>query len=294
MKTGLSVRKLGRVGRLKARRPLRALRNYNALRQLKKSKFPLHTFKPKHLIYQSTDKFILKTAESPFELRQVLRLRHEIFYRELQSRAHVSSMDFDEFDALCDHLIIIDRKSRKIVGTYRMISSTYSDKFYSQGEFNLDGVLALPGNKLELGRACIHAEYRTGAIINLLWKGIAEYMRQTNTAYMFGCASVHTVDAVVASRLLALLREKELARDEHDVEPIGAFQCKLPRVAPDGDMEKQIPALIQSYILAGAKFYGEPALDVDFHCFDFFMMVKVSEMSNLFRRRYKLDFASHE
>lgn len=289
MKAALSVRKLGRVGRLKARRPLRALRNFNAVRILKKSKFPLHDFKPKHRIYQSTPQFILKTAESPFELRQVLKLRHDVFYRELQSRVHESKLDFDQFDSICDHLIIIDRKTRRIVGTYRMISSTFSDRFYSQGEFELGGVLALPGNKLELGRACIHAEFRTGAIINLLWKGIAEYIRKTNTEYLFGCASVHTVDAVMASRLLALLRHKGLAVDELDVEPTEAYQCKLPRVAAQESMEKELPGLIQSYILAGAKFYGEPALDVDFHCFDFFMMLKVSEMSRLFRRRYKLD-----
>jgi len=265
MKAGLSVRKLGRVGRIKARRPLRALRNFNAVRALKKSNFPLQDFKAKQQIYQSTSQFILKTAESPFELRQVLKLRHEIFYEELQHKHHETNLDFDEFDAICDHLIIIDRKTRRIVGTYRMISSTFSDRFYSQGEFDLDGVLKLPGNKLELGRACIHAEFRTGAIINLLWKGIAEYMRKTSTEYLFGCASVHTVDAVIASRLLALLREKELALDEFDVEPTEAYQCKLPRVAADESMEKEIPALIQSYILAGAKFYGEPALDVDFH-----------------------------
>jgi putative hemolysin len=289
MKAALSVRKLGRMGRLKARRPLRALRHYNAVRQLRKSKFPLQNFKTKIQVYQSTSQFILKTAESPFELRQVLKLRHDIFYRELQSRAHETNLDFDEFDSICDHLIIIDRKSRRIVGTYRMISSTFSDRFYSQGEFELDGVLDLPGNKLELGRACIHADFRTGAIINLLWKGIIEYVRKTESQYIFGCASVHTVDAVVASRLLALLRHKGLALDELYVEPTEAYQCRLPRVAADESLEKEIPPLIQSYILAGAKFYGEPALDVDFHCFDFFMMLKVSEMSRLFRRRYKLD-----
>jgi putative hemolysin len=287
MKAGLS--KLGRVGRLKARRPLRALRNFSAVRALKKSNFPLQDFKAKHQIYQSTSQFILKTAESPFELRQVLKLRHDVFYRELQSRVHETNLDFDEFDSICDHLIIIDRKTRRIVGTYRMISSTFSDRYYSQGEFDLEGVLSLPGNKLELGRACIAPEFRTGAIINLLWKGIAEYIRKTDTQFLFGCASVHTVDAVVASRLLALLRHKGLAVDDLGVEPTEKYHCRLPRVAADESMEKELPGLIQSYILAGAKFYGEPALDVDFHCFDFFMMLRVSEMSKLFRRRYKLD-----
>lgn len=290
MKEGLRAKKLGQMSRLNAARsPLSALRNFSASRALKKSKFPLENFKAKVHVHQQTENFVLKTAESPFELRQVLKLRHEIFYRELQDREHSTLLDFDEFDSICDHLIIIDRKSARIVGTYRMICSTFSDRFYSQGEFNLDTLLAQDGVKLELGRACIHAEFRTGAIINLLWKGIAEYIRKTDTAFLFGCASVHTVDAVVASRLLALLRAKGLAVDELDVKPTEKYRCILPRVQPDENMEKEIPALIQSYILAGAKFYGEPALDVDFHCFDFFMMLKISEMSRLFRRRYKLD-----
>jgi putative hemolysin len=292
MKSSLSVRKLSRVSRLTARRPLRALRNFNAVRHLKRSNFPLADFKPKVQVYQSTDKFILKTAESPFELRQVLKLRHEVFYKELQSKSLKTKLDFDEFDSLCDHLIIIDRKSRRIVGTYRMISSTFSERFYSQGEFDLQGILALPGNKLELGRACIHADFRTGAIINLLWKGIAEYIKKTNTEYLFGCASVQTTDAVIASRLLALLRHKGLSLEGNEglgVHPTEEYRCLLPRVAVEEGSEKDIPGLVQSYILAGAKFYGEPALDVDFKCFDFFMMLKTSEMSKLFRRRYKLD-----
>lgn len=291
MNPGNRVKKLGQVSRLTSRSPLSALRNFNASRFLKKSKFPLQDFRLKVQVYQSTENFVLKTAESPFELRQVLKLRHEVFYRELQDRAHESQLDFDEFDAICDHLIIIDRKSSRIVGTYRMICSTFSDRFYSQGEFHLEGLMAQPGVKLELGRACIDAEFRTGAIINLLWKGIAEYIRKTDTAYLFGCASVHTVDAVVASRLLALLRARDLAVDELDVRPTEKYRCVLPRVQAENSTEKEIPALIQSYILAGAKFYGEPALDVDFHCFDFFMMLKISEMSRLFRRRYKLDDA---
>jgi len=289
MRAAFQVRKLQQVGRMKARAPLLAFRNFSASRYLRSCKFPLEHFRPKVMVHQETDSFTLKTAESAFELRQVLKLRHDVFYRELQDRSHETRLDFDEFDSICDHLTIIDRKSAKIVGTYRMISSTYSDRFYSQGEFNLDGLLALQGNKLELGRACIAPEFRTGAIINLLWKGIAEYMRKTDTAYLFGCASVHTVDAVVASKLLALLRSKDLCVDELGVRPVGKYFCKLPRLEPDAGSEKEIPPLIQSYILAGAKFYGEPALDADFHCFDFFMMLKTDEMSRLFKRRYMME-----
>lgn len=289
MKAAMKVRKLRRVGRLSARAHLSLLKELQPFRFLRQRQFPLSDFRPKVLVYQSTENFILKTAESPFELRQVLKLRHDIFFRELQNRDLETQLDVDEFDSICDHLIIIDRKSSKIVGTYRVISSTYSQQFYSQGEFAIGGMLKQPGNKLELGRACIHQDYRTGTIINLLWKGIAEYIKKTDTKFLFGCASVQTVDTAVASRLLQYLRGKNLATDEFGIHPTKKYSCELPELAATSDTEKELPALIQSYILAGAKFHGPPALDIDFQCFDFFMILKIEEMSRLFKRRYRLD-----
>jgi putative hemolysin len=286
MLTAAQARKFAKARR-RARAPFRLLKS--SFKLLRVKRFPISKFQTKVSVFQSTENFILKTVESPFELRQVLRLRHEIFYRELQNKETESQLDIDEMDAVCDHLIIIDRKSGEIVGTYRLISSSFSSRFYSEGEFAIKGLLSLPGNKLELGRACIHAEYRTGAIINLLWKGIAEYIRKTDTKYLFGCASVQTEDPALASRLLAYLRAKGLSSEEFGVEPVGQYRTTLPAATADDSTAKELPALVQSYILAGAKFYGEPAYDRDFQCFDFFMMLRIDEMSRLFRRRYRLD-----
>lgn len=281
------ARKLARVGRMKVRNPLRALKNLNPVKFLKDRKFPLRNFQPKVHVCQTSDTFILKTADSIFELKQALSLRHDIFYTEMQNRQTDNNLDIDDLDNICDHLIIIDKKSHKIVGTYRLISSAFSDVFYSEGEFDISEVKKLPGNKLELGRACIHPDYRTGAIINLLWKGIAEYIKKTNTKYLFGCASVPTTNSLEAANLLSYLRSKELSVDDYAVKPTEKYRAELP--AAEAKTEMELPALIQSYILAGAKFYGQPALDKDFACFDFFMMLKVDEMSRLFRRRYRLE-----
>lgn len=289
MSTAARARKLARAGRLKVRKPIRALKRLNPVSFLRNRKFPLRHFRMKVQVYQVSENFILKTAESPFEMRQVLKLRHDVFYKEMQNKETESKLDIDELDNLCDHLIIIDKKTKRVVGTYRMISSTFSDKFYSESEFDLSGVLALEGNKLELGRACIDPDFRTGAIINLLWKGIAEYMKKTETKYLFGCASVQTVDPTQASRILGYLRSKDLAVDELGVAPTENYRSEILDVAPDETIEKEIPPLIQSYILAGAKFHGEPALDLEFQCYDFFMMLKTDEMSRLFKRRYKIE-----
>lgn len=288
MLTARNARKLAYVSRKTARVPLIML---NTLRPFfrRPSKYPLHRFRQKVAVHQSSENFILKTAANPFELRQALQLRHEIFYKELQNKETSDRLDVDELDLLCDHLLILDKKTGRVVGTYRLISSLFSNRFYSEGEFELQEILALPGTKLELGRACIHQDYRNGAIINLLWKGIVEYVKKTNAQYIFGCASVQTTDLVETSRMLGELRERGLSTSEHNVRPTPNYRSELFEVKTETPEKVELPALIQSYILAGAKFYGDPALDRDFSCYDFFMMLKVSEMSRLFRRRYKLE-----
>jgi putative hemolysin len=283
------ARKLTQVGRVKARAPFRALKNLNPVKYLQHRNFPLKNFKTKVFVHQTSENFILKTAENIFELRQALKLRHEIFFRELQGKETADQLDIDELDGICDHLLIIDKKTSRVVGTYRMISSTFATTYYSEGEFDISHVKALPGNKLELGRACIHPDFRSGAIINLLWKGIIEYVKKTDTKYLFGCASVQTEDSEQAGRLLSYLRSEGLSSDELRVAPTEKYDSVIPDMPVGSETAKELPALISSYIVAGAKFHGKPALDKDFQCFDFFMMLKVEEMSRLFRRRYKLD-----
>lgn len=252
---------------------------------------PIHLFKdfkPKIVVRVETENFILKTAETLYEIRQVLKLRHDIFLTELQGKVHHTNLDFDELDQICDHLIIIDKKTFNVVGTYRLISSLYSDKFYSEGEFYIDEFLNQPGVKLELGRACIHKDFRTGSTISLLWKGIVEYIKKTDAKYLFGCASVQTVDPFIAGTILEYLQRENLSSGEYSVKPTEYYQIPLPRPEITSSVDELIPALVHSYVKAGAKFYGVPAYDRDFNCFDFFMILKIEEMSKLFKRRFGL------
>jgi putative hemolysin len=114
-------------------------------------------------------------------------------------------------------------------------------------------------------------------------------VKKTDAKYLFGCASVQTTDSLEASFLLTALRERGLSSADYNVHPTPAYRSPLFAVNGMPGHETELPGLIQSYVLAGAKFYGEPALDHDFECYDFFMMLKVEDMSRLFRRRYKLD-----
>ncbi|MCO5142517.1 MAG: GNAT family N-acetyltransferase [Oligoflexia bacterium] len=283
----MNPKTMARLGRMKARAPFKALKE-RFTNFPKKNNFPLRGFQRKIDVFQSTEKFILKTAQSPFELKQALRLRHDIFYKELQGRELPSKIDIDELDEICDHIVIIDKANSRVVGTYRVISSLYSDRFYSAGEFYLENIAALEGNKLELGRACIHPDYRNGAIISLLWKGIFEYVKKTQTEYLFGCASVQTTNPYAAASILEKLKEKNLYSEQFGVRPTAKYFSFIPKNIDTSQAIEgsELPALVQSYILAGAQFHGEPALDSDFSCYDFFMMLKISEMSKIFRRKY--------
>lgn len=279
-----SVRKIR--PRARARATLRLLKTLPPFRR--HPLVAIKDFQPKQLIRVETENFILKTAETQFELREVLKLRHEIFYEELQGKSHENRVDVDEFDQLCDHLVIIDKKNFRVVGTYRVISSLYSQKFYSEGEFQIGEFLAQPGNKLELGRACIHKDFRTGAVIQLLWKGICEYIKRTDTKFLFGCASVQTVDPWVAGLILQYLKREGLSKDDFHVSPTEKYTLALPEPEITTNVEELIPPLVHSYVKAGAKFHGAPAWDADFNCFDYFMVLNVDEMSRLFKRRFGL------
>ncbi len=117
-------------------------------------------------IYIDTRRFLIKTAENSQKLEGALDLRYDVFYKESLNKDNFTKIDVDKFDLICDHLIIIDKKLDSIAGTYRLISSTFSDKFYSETEFLIDHTKTAKGIKVELGRACVHKNYRKGTVLS--------------------------------------------------------------------------------------------------------------------------------
>jgi putative hemolysin len=256
---------------------------------------PVKKFNPKVKLFIERDRFIVKTAENHEELAGALRLRYEVFYRELLEKRRVYGFDIDRFDFKCDHLIIIDKKSNTFIGTYRLISSLFAKEFYSETEFDISRILALPGVKLELGRACVHKDYRTGSSIALLWRGIAEYMKQTNTQYLFGCSSVKATDLHEIASIYQVLARDFMVPSDLNVYPkrrftIGKFNELIAQVS-DEDMlsaVEKIPPLIKSYLKMGAHICGEPALDKKFKCADFLTLFNTNTSAEIMHKKYKL------
>ncbi len=221
---------------------------------------------------------IVKLADDESEIEQSQALRYRVFYEEMG--AHPTDemtrlrRDFDDFDGPCDHLLIIDRKRGEVVGTYRMLRSQAgrAQKFYSAGEFDIAPLLALDEPVLELGRACVAPEYRSGAVLRLLWQGIVEYVRRHRIGLMFGCASFPGTDPAALSEPLSYLyhyhlappaiRVKALAQRYVDMQGTEAARIDPARV------NAALPSIIRGYLHLGA-FVGDGAVvDAQFNTID--------------------------
>jgi putative hemolysin len=255
----------------------------------------LRAFQPKIRLYIEKEAYVIKTVESSWELKAALRLRHDVFYQELLNVPSPGGFDTDAYDLLCDHLVILDKKTGGLVGTYRLISSTYSNHFYSGSEFDIAGLLALPGNKLELGRACIQKEYRNGFIIALLWRGVFQYAQAVQAQYLFGCSSIQTTDLDAVAQICGWLRSNGLMMDI-GIPPQPTHRLPQPAVfaARDGHGDsaalerarKNIPPLLLSYLKAGARVGSEPALDKTFRCIDFMTILETEKLAAAYDRKF--------
>lgn len=247
---------------------------------------PKEAFRQKVPIDFERGDFQVKTLGSAAELEEVLQLRYDIFHREFQNKFFPYGIDLEELDFIADHLVIIHKPSKKIVGTYRIVASTFSNAFYSQSEFKLEEFLKLPGAKMELSRAGIHRGFRSGVVMALLWRGVSKYMQEIQAQYIFGCASVKTVSRRDVNSITNALNNLGVLSDSFEIHPTPAYQ--MPKELHFSEVERKIPlpALFEGYLRAGAVVCPEPALDRAFKCVDFFTILNVSMMDKKFERKY--------
>jgi putative hemolysin len=261
----------------------------------------LKHYKPYIKLFIDKKNFIIKTAENWHDLNLALHLRHDVFIDEILHKKKKSGIDIDRFDRKCDHLMIIDKRNNQLIGTYRMQSSLHTKKWYTATEFHMRHIRKLPGNKLELGRACVHPDYRNGITITLLWEGIHAYMQASDTKYMFGCSSIKTMDRDEIKRIYYYLQQQNHLTNEHKVRPRGKFKVhglrrhlkRFPYQHGEletRDIRDKIPTLLQSYLKVGAKVCGRPAIDKSFRCIDFLTLLDVSDM----REKYARKISNHE
>lgn len=233
-------------------------------------------------------RYTLGWARSEAEIEEVQRLRFEVFAGELG--AHLSPavdragrrLDRDVRDARCDHLVVRDR-SGAVVGTYRLLPPQRADGDATGGVFEMSGLDPARDGLVELGRACVHPAHRRGPVVMLLWKGIADYMREGGHTYAFGCASVGMADG---GRLAASIHHGLVAQGR-----VSARLAMRPRVplALSGIEpldQGEPPVLVRAYLRIGAELCGPPAWDPHFNTADLPMLLGLGDVDARYRARF--------
>lgn len=251
----------------------------------------------RHPVRIERGRYLVKTLSTLSELEELFRLRHGIFHVEHHQRQLESGIDTDEIDADCDFLGVFDLSTGQLIGSYRMNLARNARRFYCAERFALDLLLQLPGEKLELGRACIRREHRGGAALPLLWRGIVAYLRKANVRYLFGCSSIRTIDPYKAALLWHVLNvdgriDKILHLNTHEerrLPDLHELSKVLWRTGRPEDLQsgrELIPSLFRFYLRAGALVCAEPALDIHMRCLDFLTVLDLERMDQLVARRF--------
>ena len=206
-----------------------------------------------------------------------MALRFEVFNLELNeglASSHATGLDEDEFDDVCDHLIVLEENSGSVVGTYRMQTGSSAGRhlgYYGAGEFDFGPYEPIRDSLVELGRACVHKEHRSIVVISMLWKEIVRYALDQNARYLIGCSSLTSQDPAHGQAIYQrFIREGHIAAPEFVTNPLPAF-C-LEDVEPMVDCPPP-PKLLRAYLGVGAKICSTPAIDRAFGTIDFLTMI---------------------
>lgn len=224
------------------------------------------------------------------ELREVQRLRYEVFGLEMgaQLKTPLAGHDVDLFDDFCEHLLVRDERTQQVVGTYRLLTPVQAKRvgsYYSDQEFDLTRLRFMREQMVELGRSCVHPDYRHGGVIMTLWSALAQFMQSNQLRWMMGCATIPMKSSGVAygheaASIWRQAFDRHAAPIEHQVRPRLAL--------PIGDLDQTLPVepppLIKGYLRLGAKILGEPAWDPDFDAADLPMLLCLDHMPSRYRK----------
>jgi putative hemolysin len=233
------------------------------------------------------NRLYISLARNPAEVAEAQRLRYKVFADEMGAQLSDSGgLDVDGFDDYCDHLLVRESATNQVVGTYRILSPHQANEaggYYSAAEFDLTRLSHLFASTVEVGRACVHKNYRNGGTITMLWAGLAKYMQMHHYEYMIGCACIPIYDGGhMAASLYNKLKDEYMSPSEYRVFP----HNPLPIASLNKDMQVVCPPLIKGYLRLGAYICGEPAWDAYFNTADMLVMLPLSKIN----RRYASHF----
>lgn len=247
----------------------------------------------------------VRLAETEAEVDAAQALRYRVFYDEMGAKPTPNRKklmrDVDPYDGICDHLLVIDlehgtKADPEVVGTYRLLRGAVAEAsagFYSEAEFDLAGLLAHPGEIMELGRSCINAEYRRRGAMQLLWRGIADYIFEHKVEIMFGCGSIHGTNVEEAKRALAFLHHFHRAPKGLRPHALAGRYVEMNTMKKkhiDAKLaESELPPLLKGYLRLGAYVGDGAVIDHQFNTIDVCVVVETEKVTDKYIRHFAKD-----
>lgn len=225
-------------------------------------------------------RFSAQFSNSRRDIVRAQRLRYRVFSEEYGAEINSPfGLDRDHFDKHCLHLIVRDNQTGEMVGYTRVLPHervVRSGGYYSAGEFDLTMLDQLDGRIAEIGRTCIHPDYRNGAVIAVLWSRLAQYMIEADVRYLIGCASVALSEGYDVAAIVQRIRDKHLSESHQRVmprQPLHSLQRGI-----NAPTSVRMPPLLKAYLRMGAQVCGEPCWDPEFNCLDFFILLSLDRL----------------
>ena len=246
----------------------------------------------------SSPEFSVTLAAGDEDVRAAQRLRYDVFVEELGGGGmmvdHDARLEQDRFDPFFDHLILRDERLDRVVGVYRVMrqdQAVAAGSFYSASEYDLSPLINSGRKLLELGRSCVHRDYRGGGAMFHLWTALAEYVARHDIEILFGVASFHGRDANALARPLSLLHHRHLAPSNIRVRAKASAFQRMDLLPPDTLDARaamlEMPSLIKSYLRLGG-YVGEGAfIDHAFNTTDVCLILDTETMNKRQARLYQ-------
>lgn len=240
-------------------------------------------------------------ASDHAEIEAAQALRYRVFYDEMggtpSDEVRSLKRDFDIFDSCCDHLLVLDydlpKSGDQVVGTYRLLRRSAMKAlgyFYSESEFDISAIKREEGEILELGRSCVHEQYRNRAVMQLLWRGITAYVAQYDIKLMFGCASFVGNDPEAQRPGLSYLHHYHLAPPDLRAVALPDRYVEMNRMPKDAIDAREafngLPALIKGYLRVGGYIGSGAVLDPHCNTIDVGVVVKTELVTAKYAQRY--------
>lgn len=242
----------------------------------------------------------VRLAQTAKDVKKAQKLRYQVFYEEMAAIPNALSLfsrrDRDDYDTLCDHLLVIDhdaptiagKPGGQVVGTYRLLRQEIAERhggFYSAAEYAIEPLIAAhpAKNFLELGRSCVLSPYRNKRTVELLWHGIWTYVLHHKIDVMLGCASLEGTEPSRLALPLAFLHHHAAVEGEWKVKAVAERYISMNRIAREGiDVKRALhalPPLIKGYLRLGASFGDGAVVDHQFGTTDVLVVLPVEKIN---------------